>query len=56
MLSRPSLFDDFVEHELDRLKKLELKEQQQGEDDSNNNIKYNVNDEQLNSSKPLKAN
>ena len=40
---RPSLFDDFVEYELDRLKKLELKDQ---EDDSNNNIK--ISDEQFN--------
>lgn len=48
--SRPSLFDDFVEYELDRLKKLELQEQQQDEDDSNNNIKFTPHGEQFNSS------
>lgn len=45
---RPSLFDDFVEYELDRLKKLELMEQQQDEDDSNNNIKISPNGEPFN--------
>lgn len=43
---RPSLFDDFVEYELARLKKLELMEQQQ--DDSNNNIKISPNGEPFN--------
>jgi hypothetical protein len=55
-LFRPSLFDDFVEYEIDRLMKQELKEQQRDEDDSNNNIKSSVNGEQLNSSNMLQAN
>jgi hypothetical protein len=53
---RPSLFDDFVEFEIDRLKKLQLKEQEQGEDDSNNNIKSSLNGGLLNSSNMLQAN
>lgn len=53
-LFRPSLFDDFVEYELDRLKKLE---QQLDEDDSNNNLKTHLDDEQqLSSSNTLHAN
>jgi hypothetical protein len=47
--SRPSLFDDFVEYELDRLKKLELSEQAEAtsEDDTNNNIKSSMHEDQL---------
>jgi hypothetical protein len=53
---RPSLFDDFVEYEIDRLMKHELKEQQRDEDDSNNNIKSSLNGEQINRSNMLQAN
>jgi hypothetical protein len=53
---RPSLFDDFVEYELGRLKKLELQQQLDEDEDSNNNIKSSLDDEQLNNSNALHAN
>jgi len=48
----PSLFDDFVEYELDRLRRLN---EQQDEEDSNNNIKISLNGDEFNNN-PLQAN
>ncbi len=37
LINRPSLFDDFVEYEISRLKNLETVEDQEGKNEENNN-------------------